>query len=59
MIRSIALVTLALSAISSHAWVVMPTNLQKAAAAAAVSGALLGAPLVSHASQFDGSYSGM
>eukprot|EP00544_Gedaniella_sp_CCMP2646_P008472 CAMPEP_0202505280 /NCGR_PEP_ID=MMETSP1361-20130828/46832_1 /ASSEMBLY_ACC=CAM_ASM_000849 /TAXON_ID=210615 /ORGANISM="Staurosira complex sp., Strain CCMP2646" /LENGTH=160 /DNA_ID=CAMNT_0049138983 /DNA_START=19 /DNA_END=501 /DNA_ORIENTATION=+ len=58
MIRFIALATFALVATTSDAWTVpIQKNLQKAAAIATVSGALLGAPLVSHASQFDGTYS--
>lgn len=56
MMRSVCIV-LALVVSISHAWVLPKDVLQKAAAAATVSAALLTAPLVSHASQFDGSYS--
>lgn len=59
MFRSIIIV-LAIVAATTNAWVV-PKNLQKAAATAAVSGALLTAPLVSNAispPEFDGSYTG-
>jgi len=57
MIRVVAIV-FALAAAAANAWVLPKDVLQKAAAAGAVSAALLTAPLVSHAAQFDGSYSG-
>jgi hypothetical protein len=56
MVRT-SLALILIFACAANAWVISKDILRKAASGAVVSAALLTAPLISHAAQFDGSYS--